>query len=72
MCLYYVRYGAPNTQHVTHEFDVGWETYLSSEHDLIIGFVDGRGSSGRGDDWLHSNYKGLGTKEVEDLLKAAK
>ena len=66
------RYGAPNTQHVTYEFDMGWETYLSSEHDLIIAYVDGRGSGGRGDAWLHSNYKSLGRQEVEDSLAAAR
>ena len=51
---------------------MGWETYLSSEHDLIIAYVDGRGSGGRGDAWLHSNYKSLGRQEVEDSLAAAR
>lgn len=65
-------YGSPGTQMVTHEFSVDWVHYLSSTHDFIIGYVDARGSGGRGDDWMHSIYRKLGTLEVQDTLTAAR
>ena len=66
------RYGGPGTQLVTGEFNIGWEHYLCSTHGIIIVFVDGRGTSGRGNKWLHANYKKLGTVEVEDTITAAR
>ena len=66
------RYGSPNTQLVTYEYETGWEHYQSSANDLIIAYVDGRGSGGRGDDWLFSVHKRLGTVDVEDTLTAAR
>ena len=57
---------------MTEEYNVGWEHYLSSVHGVIIAYVDGRGSGGRGDRWLHANYKNLGTTEVEDTLTAGR
>lgn len=65
-------YGAPGTQMVTHEFRIDWEHYLCSFHRFIIGYVDIRGTGGRGDDWTHAIYKGFGTKDVDDTLAAAK
>ena len=70
--LLYFRYGGPDTQKVTKQFRLGWEEYLASSHDIIIGFADGRGGSGRGNRWLHANYKRLGTYEVLDTITAGK
>ena len=71
VCIFY-RYGSPGTQKVTEEFSIGWENYLSSVHNVIIAYVDGRGTGARGDNWLFANYKHLGTTEVEDTITAAK
>ncbi|XP_053385906.1 dipeptidyl peptidase 4-like isoform X1 [Mercenaria mercenaria] len=65
-------YGGPGSQLVTEEFSIGWEHYLCSTHSVIIVFVDGRGTAGRGNKWLHANYKKLGTVEVEDTITAAR
>ncbi|KAL3856093.1 hypothetical protein ACJMK2_015288 [Sinanodonta woodiana] len=65
-------YGSPGTQMVTEKFSLSWEHTLCSTHDIIIGYVDGRGSGGRGDKWLHENYKKLGTVEVDDTLAAGR
>ena len=65
------RYGAPETQRVTEEWRLGWETVMVSSHNTIHAVIDGRGSLGRGDEWLHELYKQLGTKEVEDQILAA-
>ncbi|KAK3607739.1 hypothetical protein CHS0354_040649 [Potamilus streckersoni] len=65
-------YGSPGTQMVTERFSLSWEHSLCSTHGIIIGFVDGRGSGGRGDNWLHANYKQFGTVEVDDTLAAGR
>ena len=57
---------------MTEKFNIDWEHYLSSVHNVIIAYVDGRGTGGRGDRWLHANYKNLGTTEVEDTLAAGR
>ena len=65
-------YGGPGTQKVTKQFRLGWEEYLASSHNIIIGFADGRGGAGRGNRWLHANYRRLGTLEVEDAITAGR
>ena len=64
------RFGSPGSQHVTYEFSLGLETYLASSHHFVYALVDGRGTAGRGDAWLHSIYKRLGTVEVQDQIDA--
>lgn len=63
-------YGGPNSQKVTQQFKLGWEEYLASSHNIIIGYADGRGGGGRGNRWLHANYRKLGTTEVQDTITA--
>lgn len=46
--------------------------YLSSNHDIIVAIVDGRGTSRRGLRTLFSNYKKLGTDEVDDQIIVTK
>lgn len=57
---------------MTHEFQLGFMTYLVSEEKLIYVAVDGRGTSGNGDNYLYDIYLRLGTVEVEDQLTAMK
>ncbi|XP_035828294.1 dipeptidyl peptidase 4 [Aplysia californica] len=65
-------YGGPNSQMVTEKYSVAWETYLTSSRDTIVAMVDGRGSGGRGDKFLHAIYRKLGSFEVDDSITAAK
>ena len=65
-------YNGPGSQKVTYEWKLNWDHYLSSYHDVVIIAVDGRGTGGRGDAFLHSIYRKLGTLEVDDQLAAAK
>jgi len=59
------------TQLVTDRFTVDWRTWFgSAENQLIVTSVDGRGSSGRGDDFLHAVQRQLGTSDVTDQLDA--
>lgn len=63
-------YGGPGTQMVTEHYSIKWETYLVSSKDYIILYVDGRGTGGRGNEWLHAIHKKLGTLEVGDTIIA--
>uniref|UniRef100_A0A0B6ZW87 Uncharacterized protein n=1 Tax=Arion vulgaris TaxID=1028688 RepID=A0A0B6ZW87_9EUPU len=64
-------YGGPGTQMVTEKYSIDWHTYMTSSREVICAYVDGRGSSGRGDKFTHSVYRQLGTFEVNDSIKAA-
>ncbi|XP_022322277.2 dipeptidyl peptidase 4-like isoform X35 [Crassostrea virginica] len=65
-------YGGPDTQKVTYKFQLGWEEFLVSSKNYIVAYADGRGGTGRGQNWLHANYKNLGTHEVEDAITAGR
>ncbi|XP_056013194.1 dipeptidyl peptidase 4-like isoform X2 [Ostrea edulis] len=65
-------YGGPDSQKVTYRFQLGWEDYLVSSKNYIVAYADGRGSTGRGQKWLHAVYKNLGTAEIEDAIKAGR
>ena len=78
-CCLYHRYGGP--QEVTmanHQYrptgsvDGGWDAYLASSLNVVVARIDGRGSGGRGDDWLYHLYKKLGTHEIQDQIAGAR
>ncbi|XP_059144564.1 dipeptidyl peptidase 4-like isoform X2 [Physella acuta] len=64
-------YGGPGTQEVKEKYTIDWMTYLVSSRDFIYAKVDAPGTSGRGDKFLHTIYRNLGTREVDDSIKAA-
>ena len=70
--LFLTSYGGPDTQKVTYKFQLGWEEFLVSSKNYIVAYADGRGGTGRGQNWLHANYKNLGTHEVEDAITAGR
>lgn len=70
--IYSSRYGGPGSQKVTEQFEIGWATYLTSSLNIIHASVDGRGSSGNGDRFMHELYKSFGTVEVEDQITAGR
>ncbi|XP_067002151.2 venom dipeptidyl peptidase 4 [Anabrus simplex] len=61
-------YGAPNTQLITDEFQVGWGHYLTTNRRYIYAMIDGHGSGFRGDWARFSTYLSLGTKEIQDQI----
>ncbi|XP_013386097.1 inactive dipeptidyl peptidase 10 isoform X2 [Lingula anatina] len=65
-------YGGPGGQKATYQYNVGWSTYMTSSKDVIYAYIDGRGSGNRGDKYLHSIYKQLGTVEVADQVTGAR
>ena len=65
-------YAGPATQKVDYKFRIGWGTYLASKLNIIYTSIDGRGSLGRGETFLHSVYGRLGTLEVQDQIYGTK
>ena len=57
---------------VTEKFQINWGTYLATSKNIIYGMIDGRGSGGRGDKYLHQLYHKLGTLEVDDQILGVK
>ncbi|XP_050434838.1 prolyl endopeptidase FAP-like isoform X2 [Adelges cooleyi] len=65
--ILYVK-GKPGTQSVTEEWSVDWATYLSSNRNIIIATIDGRGTSGQGDRTRQSIFYKLGIMDIQDQL----
>ena len=65
-------YAGPESQLVTQKFKLDWATYLSSSENVIVAYIDGRGSRAQGDQHTYDVYKRLGTVEVQDQLTAVK
>ncbi|KAM9328458.1 dipeptidyl peptidase 4-like [Pholidichthys leucotaenia] len=65
-------YAGPCSQKVNYMFRVNWSTYLASTENIIVASFDGRGSGYQGDALMFEIYRGLGTKEVEDQITAAR
>ncbi|XP_076088367.1 dipeptidyl peptidase 4-like isoform X6 [Mytilus galloprovincialis] len=64
-------YGGPGSQLVTEKFEIKWASYLASTKNIIVAYVDARGTGARGDRFLHRMYKNLGSIEVQDTITAA-
>jgi dipeptidyl aminopeptidase/acylaminoacyl peptidase len=70
-------YAGPGSQAVSKRFPMGgttsnWIHHLGSQYGIITATVDGRGSSGRGDNYRYEMYRKMGTVEVEDQIIAAR
>lgn len=57
---------------MTDQFEISWETYLSSSKSVVVLYADGRGTGGRGQQWLNRVYKRLGSVEVDDTVTATR
>ena len=49
-----------------------WDYHLASAHNVIVVRLNGRGSGGRGDEFLYQLYRRLGTVEITDQIDGAK
>ncbi|VVC29748.1 Hypothetical protein CINCED_3A012805 [Cinara cedri] len=64
-------YAGPGSSLVTNKFSVEWNMYFSSNKNVIVAQIDGRGSGRRGDKNMFANYRKLGTYEIEDQIFVA-
>uniref|UniRef100_A0A646QBZ2 Venom dipeptidyl peptidase 4 n=1 Tax=Hemiscolopendra marginata TaxID=943146 RepID=A0A646QBZ2_9MYRI len=65
-------YAGPGSQSVSEMFKIGLGHYLSSQRDMIYGFIDARGSGFQGNRILFEIYRQLGTVEVQDQVEVTK
>ncbi|CAG0878665.1 unnamed protein product [Darwinula stevensoni] len=62
-------YAGPNTRAVDEKFPgITWEKYLASRLGIVVATIDGRGSGFKGNDFLFTLNRALGTVEVEDQI----
>lgn len=66
------RYGGPDSNQVLERYKVAWETYLCLNREIVIAFIDGRGSGLKGDNMMFANYRRLGTVEIEDQINVTR
>ena len=65
-----VQYSGPGSQEVLNQWEIGWEYYLSTKGYLVVS-VDGRGTGGRGADFLKCTYQQMGVLETKDQVETA-
>lgn len=61
-------YAGPGSNLALNRYSMEWNMYFSSNKNVIIAQIDGRGSGRRGDRNLFANYRKLGTYEIEDQI----
>lgn len=65
------QYSGPGSQEVLNRWEMGWMQYFA-DHGFIVACVDGRGTGGRGNDFMYCVYKDLGRYETVDQINAAR
>lgn len=63
-----LRDGVPGSQSVTEEFALEWPQVLSSTHNVVLAWVDGRVGVGRGQKTTAVDPRKLGSLRVKDYL----
>lgn len=64
------QYSGPGSQEVLNRWSMGWENYFATQGYIVVS-VDGRGTGGRGRDFMTIVYKNLGHYESIDQVAAA-
>ncbi|XP_070569513.1 inactive dipeptidyl peptidase 10-like isoform X8 [Ptychodera flava] len=64
-------YGGPGSQKVKDVFQLGWPAYLTSQFNVIVASIDGRGSGAYGDKFMYEVYRKFGTVEIDDQIAGA-
>lgn len=65
------QYSGPGSQEVLNRWGIGWADYFTTQGYIIV-CVDGRGTGGRGRDFMTVVYKNLGHYESIDQVNAAR
>ncbi|MCD8261821.1 MAG: S9 family peptidase [Bacteroides sp.] len=72
------QYSGPGSQEVVDRWNIGgdksgigWDSYMANQGFIIV-CVDGRGTGGRGTEFMKSTYLNLGIKEAEDQVETAR
>lgn len=65
------QYSGPGSQTVLNKWNVSWEDFFASKG-YVVFCLDGRGTGGRGTEFMYSVYKKLGYYETIDQLAGAR
>lgn len=65
------QYSGPGSQSVLNRWALDWEQYFAANGFVIV-CVDGRGTGGRGAEFMQAVYRRLGRLETEDQTAAAR
>lgn len=65
------QYSGPASQSVLDRWELDWMYYFARQGFIIV-CVDGRGTGGRGNEFMYSVYKDLGHYETIDQINAAR
>lgn len=65
------QYSGPGSQEVLNRWSMGWQKYFATRGYIVI-CVDGRGTGGRGREFMDVVYKNLGHYESIDQVAAAR
>lgn len=65
------QYSGPGSQTVLNRWNVSWEHYFASQG-IVVFCLDGRGTGGRGTEFMYPVYKKLGYYETVDQLAGAR
>lgn len=65
------QYSGPGSQSVLNSWETGWMHFFA-DHGFIVACVDGRGTGGRGSEFMYSVYKNLGYYETVDQINACR
>ena len=65
------QYSGPGSQSVLDRWELDWMHYFANNGFIIV-CVDGRGTGGRGNKFMHAVYKDLGHYETIDQINAAR
>jgi dipeptidyl-peptidase-4 len=65
-----VQYSGPGSQQVLNQWSIGWEYFLATKGYIVVS-VDGRGTGGRGAEFLKCTYMQMGVLETKDQVETA-
>jgi dipeptidyl-peptidase-4 len=65
------QYSGPGSQSVLNRWEMDWQQYFVKQGFIVV-CVDGRGTGGRGSDFMNAVYCNLGYYETIDQINAAK
>lgn len=65
------QYSGPGSQEVLNSWSIGWANYFATQGYIVV-CVDGRGTGGRGREFMTCVYKNLGHFESIDQVNAAR
>lgn len=65
-------YAGPGSQSINQAYLMTWEESFVSDKNVIVAYIDGRGSRGQSVEQIFSVHRKVGTVEIEDQIAVTK